>query len=249
MTIDQWSSTASNNASGVTSVNWSEGQLPSTVNNSARQVMADVAAWRDRIGGGLDSTGSANVYALSTGTSMPSLADGRVVAFKANFSNTAAATLNVDSLGAKALRIQQTGGDAAVPANAIISGQIYVAYYSEDVNSAAGGWVVINPTVPGTVTTSTTAINQVEPGGLIFKAGGGMTNGGTGTLSVTFPTAFPTKGISANAIVVANAASNQDYAVTVVSLTASSMSVVVRLDTAGTITTPAVAVYWQAWGD
>lgn len=45
MTIDQWSTTPANNASGVTGVNWAEGQAPSTVNDSARQVMADVAAW------------------------------------------------------------------------------------------------------------------------------------------------------------------------------------------------------------
>jgi microcystin-dependent protein len=45
MSIDQWSSTPANNASGVTGVNWAEGQAPSTVNDSARQLMADVATW------------------------------------------------------------------------------------------------------------------------------------------------------------------------------------------------------------
>lgn len=45
MSIAQWSTTAGNNASGVTNINWAEGQAPSTVNNSARQEMADVAVW------------------------------------------------------------------------------------------------------------------------------------------------------------------------------------------------------------
>lgn len=45
MTIAQWSTTPGNNATGVTNVNWAEGQAPSTVNNSARQEMADVATW------------------------------------------------------------------------------------------------------------------------------------------------------------------------------------------------------------
>ena len=45
MPISQWSTSAANNASGVTNVNWAEGQAPSTVNNSARQEMADVATW------------------------------------------------------------------------------------------------------------------------------------------------------------------------------------------------------------
>jgi hypothetical protein len=41
--LNEWSSTPASNAS-VGSINWAEGQNPSTVNNSARQVMADVAA-------------------------------------------------------------------------------------------------------------------------------------------------------------------------------------------------------------
>lgn len=45
MAISQWSTSAANNASGVTNINWAEGQAPSTVNNSARQEMADIANW------------------------------------------------------------------------------------------------------------------------------------------------------------------------------------------------------------
>lgn len=45
MALWQWSTTPANNASGVTSINWAEGQPPSTVNDSARQMMADVAGW------------------------------------------------------------------------------------------------------------------------------------------------------------------------------------------------------------
>lgn len=45
MGLPQWSTTAANNANAATGVNWAEGQLPSTVNNSARQMMADVANW------------------------------------------------------------------------------------------------------------------------------------------------------------------------------------------------------------
>jgi hypothetical protein len=48
MTIEQWSTTAASNASGVTSINFAEGQAPSSLNDSARQLMADVAAWYAR---------------------------------------------------------------------------------------------------------------------------------------------------------------------------------------------------------
>lgn len=49
MSIEEWSSTAANNASGVTGINWAEGQAPSTVNDSARELMAQIALWRDTL--------------------------------------------------------------------------------------------------------------------------------------------------------------------------------------------------------
>ena len=45
MGIFQWSTTAAENDDAADDINWAEGQAPSTVNNSARQMMADVAEW------------------------------------------------------------------------------------------------------------------------------------------------------------------------------------------------------------
>lgn len=45
MSLWQWSTTPANNATAATNINWAEGQAPSTVNDSARQMMADVATW------------------------------------------------------------------------------------------------------------------------------------------------------------------------------------------------------------
>ena len=45
MGIYQWSTTAAENDDAADDINWAEGQAPSTVNNSARQMMADVAEW------------------------------------------------------------------------------------------------------------------------------------------------------------------------------------------------------------
>jgi hypothetical protein len=44
MPLYQWSTTPANNASAG-AIDWAEGQPPSTVNDSARQMMADVATW------------------------------------------------------------------------------------------------------------------------------------------------------------------------------------------------------------
>jgi microcystin-dependent protein len=48
MAFTDWSTNPANN-SLVDNINWSEGQLPNTVNGSARQMMADLAVWRDSI--------------------------------------------------------------------------------------------------------------------------------------------------------------------------------------------------------
>lgn len=45
MGLWNWSTTAANNATADPSINWQEGQAPSTVNDSARAMMAAVAVW------------------------------------------------------------------------------------------------------------------------------------------------------------------------------------------------------------
>jgi hypothetical protein len=45
MSVGQWSTTAANNATADPSINWQEGQAPSTVNDSARAMMAALALW------------------------------------------------------------------------------------------------------------------------------------------------------------------------------------------------------------
>ena len=65
MSISQWSTTAGNNASAADNVNWAEGQPPSSVNNSARQEMADVATWYRTDGEWIDRN---DAVAFSSGT-------------------------------------------------------------------------------------------------------------------------------------------------------------------------------------
>lgn len=81
-----------------------EGQAPSTVNNAAREVMAALARWYKDANGSLTSTGSANAYLLTTNNVHATLAAQNLLVFRANFANTGAATLKVDSLTAKAIK-------------------------------------------------------------------------------------------------------------------------------------------------
>jgi hypothetical protein len=50
----KWSRTAASNATADSSVNWAEGQAPSSVNDSARALMASAAGFRDDIAGAIE---------------------------------------------------------------------------------------------------------------------------------------------------------------------------------------------------
>jgi hypothetical protein len=63
MAMKNWSTTAASNAT-VDSINFAENQLPSTVNNSARALMADVRTFLDD--GGWHNWGHTTTYASST---------------------------------------------------------------------------------------------------------------------------------------------------------------------------------------
>jgi hypothetical protein len=136
VSVYSWSQTAGTNATADANINWAEGQLPSTVNNSARAMMAALAAMVQDMGGGSTTGGSSNAYTLTCAQTMSARVPA-LVAFKANHTNTGAATLNVDSTGASALR-----GETGVALNAgdIVSGCIYVATWV----SGSSEWLLVN---------------------------------------------------------------------------------------------------------
>lgn len=72
------------------------------------------------------STGSANAYVLAVDAQIVAYSNYQVFKFKANFANTAAATLNVNSLGAKIIK---KNGNTDLDANDILNGQIVQVIY------------------------------------------------------------------------------------------------------------------------
>lgn len=126
MSLYDWSLTAADNATADPLINWQEGQNPSTVNNSARAMMVEIAKWLDDIGAVLTSTGTAPAYSLAPTATIAGYADGQVFGFRAHAANSGAATLNISGLGAKAL-VAATG--AALAPNAIRTGQTVLAAY------------------------------------------------------------------------------------------------------------------------
>ena len=131
-----WSKTAASNANSDSAVNWAEGQAPSSVNDSARGLMASVKKWADDLNGTITTSGTAGAYTATTNQVFGSLTGGYEITFVAHATNTAAPTLNVDSLGAKPIR---SAAGIEIPAGVLVAGTPYRAtYYS----SNSGEWVL-----------------------------------------------------------------------------------------------------------
>lgn len=130
MTLYKWSQTASADATADSTINWAEGQAPSSVNDSARAMMAATAKYRDDIAGAIVTTGSSTAYAASSYQVFDTLAhlSGQMIAFTPHVTNAATVTLNVDSLGGKPLR---SAPGVELQAGTIIQGTPYVAVYND----------------------------------------------------------------------------------------------------------------------
>jgi microcystin-dependent protein len=129
MTLYKWSQTASADATADSTINWAEGQAPSSVNDSARAMMAATAKYRDDIAGAIVTTGSSTAYAVASYQGFDTLAhlNGQMIAFTPHTTNAQTVTLNVDSLGAKPLR---SAPGTELLAGTVIQGTPYVAVYN-----------------------------------------------------------------------------------------------------------------------
>lgn len=95
--IWQWSTTAASNATADPSINWQENMAPSAVNDSARAMMAAIAAWRNDISGTNTTGGTASAYTLTTSEGVSTTpSNGQMISFIAHAGNNASATLQVD---------------------------------------------------------------------------------------------------------------------------------------------------------
>jgi microcystin-dependent protein len=129
MTLYKWSQTAASNANADPSINWQEGQAPSSVNDSGRAMMASIAKHRDDIAGAIVTGGTATAYTVTSYETFDALArlNGQIIAFTPHATNGATVTLNVDSLGARPLR---SAPSTELPAGTLIQGTPYLALYS-----------------------------------------------------------------------------------------------------------------------
>ena len=127
--IFAWQPPASvaDNDDADSTINWSEGQNPSTVNNSARAVMARVSEFLSDLLT-LKTTGGTGAAYTVTATQTPaSLPDGFAIRLLPHATNTGTCTLNVSSLGAKPLRL--VSGTNAAAGDIVINKPILATYH------------------------------------------------------------------------------------------------------------------------
>lgn len=153
-----------------------------TLDTIVQSVLALLARFANDLGGTGTVGGTADAITLTTAATFQALEDGLTVAFKAGGDNTGAATINVDSLGAKAIRLR---GDTALGANAILENGRYLLQYDSAYNSSSGAWVLLNAEASGTDLSAyaklDTADQTVTGGVRVTPLDGGTKSSGTFT--------------------------------------------------------------------
>jgi microcystin-dependent protein len=127
-----WSQTAASNATADPSINWAEGQSPSSINDSARAMMAATAKYRDDIAGALITSGTSTAYTLTSNSIFDSAThmNGQMIAFSPHVTNsTGPVTLTVDSISGGPFYLRSAPG-VDLPAGTIIAGTPYTALFN-----------------------------------------------------------------------------------------------------------------------
>lgn len=140
MSVFDWSTTASNNGSSDSTINFAEGQAPSTLNDSARALMARVAHWLNMLGANITMGGASNAYTLTSGESLSAYSAGMRFLWSPNADSTGSVTINVDTIGAK--KIYMPNGTQAGSGD-LDADNLYDIAYDTSLDSSAGGFKIV----------------------------------------------------------------------------------------------------------
>jgi len=126
--IHFWSTTAATNATADSAVNWAEGQAPSSVNDSARALMASAAKTYKDLAGALVTAGTSTAYTLTTNQVFADAAamSGAIITFTPHTTSGASPTLSVDGLTARPIR---TASGTNVPTFGLVAATPYTVTY------------------------------------------------------------------------------------------------------------------------
>ncbi|WP_139413126.1 phage tail protein [Bartonella mastomydis] len=147
-TIYDWSLTASENGGADSLINWSEGQHPTTVNNSARFMMQRVSEYLSDTGGVIegivtvDNKQKTSAIRLQSPSDFLKYQNGISVCFKAKGKNVGATTIALNNLAGKPVYKATESGLLALSGDEIQEGCLYTVMYDEEIS----GWQILNPT-------------------------------------------------------------------------------------------------------
>lgn len=147
-----YSETDASNTAAVPN-GWPEGMQPSGVNNSARAGMGAEKRFWNRINAVKTTAGTTSAYTLTYDAAAAQYYDGEIHSFVVNATNAAAATLNINGLGARQLRL--FGGNLL--AGALLANQIVQVRYNLSDTAfdiiPQNGWVRLGEQDPSAVST------------------------------------------------------------------------------------------------
>lgn len=132
---------------------WPEGMQPSGVNNSARAGMGAEKRFWNRINAIKTTAGTTSAYTLTYDQAAAQYYDGEIHSFVVNATNAAAATLNINGLGARQLRL--FAGNLL--AGAMIADQVVSVRYNSSASAfdiiPQTGWVRLGLQAPSAAST------------------------------------------------------------------------------------------------
>ncbi|WP_142416422.1 phage tail protein [Bartonella massiliensis] len=151
--IYDWSLIADKNAHSDRTINWAEGQPPSSVNDSARVMMQRVREYLADNGGSLNAKFIVNTkdkttsITLTTASSIEKYKNDIIVRFKARGVNVGPTTININNIGAKPLYKITATGVIPLEGGELQTSGIYEIVYNDDApTKECDGWYLLNPT-------------------------------------------------------------------------------------------------------
>src|SRR2546421_6045387 len=141
--IYKWSTTPATNGSVDPDINFAEGQLPGTLNDSNRGEMAAHAGFLGDNNATLTTGGTGAAYTVTSNIAIAALATGLKLRLKMNASNTGACTLTLTPSGgspfsAKAIPVLTMSREAHPAVGMLQNKNIYEVNYDAPANSAGG---------------------------------------------------------------------------------------------------------------
>lgn len=149
--IYNWNLQAGENSASDEIVNWTEGQAPSTINNSARGMMQRIREYLADTGGSLqgvvtnDEAAKSSSIKVDTKARYGAYSDDLMIRFQATAKNIGNTILAIDALPPMVVYKNTFGGFSALYGGEIQQHCIYEVVYRNFSNVGAG-WFLLNPT-------------------------------------------------------------------------------------------------------